>query len=45
VILPTEAPRADGDALLAWRPGGEGKGLLWFVQRLADPLVTAELLS
>ena len=45
VILETEAPRASGDSLVAWRPGEEGKALQWFVQRLADPLVAAELLS
>ena len=45
VILETQAARAGGDSLIAWRPGGEGKALQWFVQRLADPLVAAELLS
>ena len=33
------------ETVLAWRPGHEGKALRWFVKRLADPLVAAELLS
>jgi DNA-binding transcriptional LysR family regulator len=36
-------PRAD--AYVAWRPGLEGRALKWFVKRLEDPLVAAELLS
>lgn len=44
-ILETAAPRPVSDALVAWRPEGQGKGVKWFVQRLADPLVAAELLS
>lgn len=44
-ILRTEPERTPGDLLVAWRPGDEGKALEWFVKRLADPLVCAELLS
>ena len=44
-ILEVAAPRAPAEAVLAWRPGGEGKALKWFVKRLEDPLVAAELLS
>jgi len=33
------------DVAVAWRPGEEGKALEWFVKRLEDPLVAAELLS
>jgi len=45
MILETAASRPSADALFAWRPGQEGKGLQWFAQRLSDPLVAAELLS
>jgi DNA-binding transcriptional LysR family regulator len=44
-ILRVAAPRQVGEASLAWRPGNEGKALKWFVKRLEDPLVAAELLS
>jgi DNA-binding transcriptional LysR family regulator len=45
VILETAAPRPISDALIAWHPEQQGKGVKWFAQRLADPLVAAELLS
>jgi DNA-binding transcriptional LysR family regulator len=45
VILPTAASRSGGDGRVAWRPGQEGRALKWFVRRLEDPLVAAELLS
>jgi DNA-binding transcriptional LysR family regulator len=45
VILPVQAPRPPADMAIAWRPGQEGKALKWFVKRLEDPLVAAELLS
>ena len=44
-ILPVEAPHPGGEAIVAWRPGQEGKALKWFVKQLEDPLVAAELLS
>jgi DNA-binding transcriptional LysR family regulator len=44
-ILEVAGVRPAADVLAAWRPGGEGKALEWFVARLADPLVAAELLS
>ena len=44
-ILPTLAPRPLGDLAVAWHPGQQGKALKWFVKRLEDPLVAAELLS
>ena len=44
-ILATEGSRAPVELQLAWRPGQEGKALRWFVKRLEDPLVVAELLS
>jgi DNA-binding transcriptional LysR family regulator len=44
-ILEVAGERPAGDLLVAWRPGGEGKALKWFVKRLVDPLVAAELLS
>lgn len=44
-VLPVEPERAPIDLVIAWRPGEEGKALEWFVDRLADPLVAAELLS
>jgi DNA-binding transcriptional LysR family regulator len=44
-ILRTTPELAATDLFVAWRPGGEGKALKWFVKRLADPLVAAELLS
>lgn len=45
VILPVSAGNRSGEIAVAWRPGGEGKALEWFVKRLEDPLVAAELLS
>jgi DNA-binding transcriptional LysR family regulator len=44
-ILRTSPELPAVDLFVAWRPGGEGKALRWFVERLADPLVCAELLS
>jgi len=44
-ILEVAASRPAGEAKVAWRPGQEGKALLWFVERFSDPLVAAELLS
>ncbi len=44
-ILRAEPERPPADVFTAWRPGSEGKALKWFVKRLADPLVCAELLS
>lgn len=44
-ILQVAGARPAGDVLAAWRPGEEGKALKWFVGRLLDPLVAAELLS
>jgi len=44
-ILPTLGPRLEGDLAVAWHPGEEGRALKWFVKRLEDPLVAAELLS
>ena len=44
-ILETQGTRPEGEALLAWRTGREGRALKWFVKRLEDPLVVAELLS
>jgi len=44
-ILPVEGAHRGGEALIAWRPGHEGRALKWFVKRLEDPLVAAELLS
>ena len=44
-ILRTEPERPPADLVVAWRPGDEGNALRWFVRRLADPLVCAELLS
>lgn len=45
VILPVAAGNRGGDVVIAWHPGNEGKALKWFVKRLEDPLVAAELLS
>ena len=44
-ILATQPPRLPGDLTVAWHPGEEGRALKWFVKRLEDPLVAAELLS
>jgi DNA-binding transcriptional LysR family regulator len=44
-ILDVAVPRPRTDLLVAWRPGQEGKAIKWFVKRLEDPLVVAELLS
>jgi len=45
VILEVAGARRAGDLHVAWRPGKEGKALRWFVKRLEDPLVAAELLT
>jgi DNA-binding transcriptional LysR family regulator len=45
VILAVDSGNRSGDIAVAWRPGVEGKALKWFVKRLEDPLVAAELLS
>ena len=44
-ILRADPQRPPADLLVAWRPGRPGKALEWFVRRLEDPLVAAELLS
>lgn len=44
-ILPVDAARAPAELVVAWRPGQEGKALKWFVKRIEDPLIAAELLS
>jgi DNA-binding transcriptional LysR family regulator len=44
-ILEVAGTRLAGDVRIAWRPGQEGKALKWFVKRLEDPLVAAELLT
>jgi DNA-binding transcriptional LysR family regulator len=44
-ILRADPERPPADLFVAWRPGDEGNALRWFVKRLADPLVAAELLS
>jgi DNA-binding transcriptional LysR family regulator len=44
-ILRSEPERQPSELRIAWRPGDTGKALQWFVKRLADPLVCAELLS
>lgn len=44
-ILEVDAVRAPVDLQLAWRAGEQGKALRWFVKRLEDPLVVAELFS
>jgi DNA-binding transcriptional LysR family regulator len=44
-ILETRGARPEGEVLAAWRPGREGRALKWFLKRLEDPLVVAELLS
>lgn len=44
-ILAVDAERAPHEMVIAWRPGQEGKALKWFVKRIEDPLVAAELLS
>ena len=44
-ILRADPERPPSDIHVAWRPGDSGKALAWFVKRLADPLVAAELLS
>jgi DNA-binding transcriptional LysR family regulator len=44
-VLRAEPERPVADIYVAWRPGDHGKALQWFVNRLADPLVCAELLS
>jgi DNA-binding transcriptional LysR family regulator len=44
-ILEVVAPRPPAEMLVAFRPGPQGKALKWFVRRLEDPLVVAELLA
>ncbi len=44
-ILEVAGVRPEGDLLLAWRANRDGRALQWFVKRLEDPLVVAELLS
>ena len=44
-ILEVNGARPAADAMAAWRPGQQGKALKWFVKRLEDPLVAAELLT
>ena len=44
-VLRVEPERAPADVMIAWRPAEAGKALQWFADRLADPLVAAELLS
>jgi len=44
-ILQVSGARPTGAVHAAWRPGAEGKALLWFAKRLEDPLVAAELFS
>ena len=44
-VLRAEPERPATDLHVAWRPDDSGKALQWFVKRLADPLVCAELLS
>ncbi len=44
-ILDVEIAKPAGEAFIAWRPGNAGKALKWFLKRLAQPGVTAELLA
>ena len=44
-ILEVAGSRPGGEMLFAWRTSHEGRALKWFVKRLEDPLVAAELLS
>jgi DNA-binding transcriptional LysR family regulator len=44
-ILEVAGTRPAGQAYVAWQPGREGRALKWFVKRLEDPLVAAELCS
>lgn len=44
-ILRVAAPRPLGELVVAWHPAQPGNALKWFVKRLEDPLVGAELLS
>lgn len=44
-MLEVAGAAPQGDLVVAWRAGQEGRALRWFTQRLADPLVCAELLS
>ena len=44
-ILEVTGVRPEGDLVLAWRANRDGRALQWFVKRLEDPLVAAELLS
>jgi hypothetical protein len=43
-ILAVEAERTPAELQVAWRAGEEGRALKWFLKRLEDPLVLAELL-
>lgn len=45
LVREVEGSPPGGEALVAWRPGQEGRALQWFARRLQDPLVCAELLS
>ena len=44
-ILRAEPERPSDTLVVAWRPGETGLALRWFVRRLEDPRVAAELLS
>jgi DNA-binding transcriptional LysR family regulator len=44
-VLESEPARPPAPLVLAWRPDDRGKALHWFVRRLGDPLVAAQLLS
>ena len=44
-ILAVQAERTSAELQLAWRAGEEGRAARWFVKRLEDPLVVAELFS
>ena len=44
-ILETAGARPEVEGMVAWVPRSEGNALRWFVKRLEDPLVAAELLS
>ena len=44
-ILEVQAARPAAELQVAWRAGEDGKALRWFLKRLEDPLVVAELLS
>ena len=44
-MLEVAGTRPPVDLYVAWHPEGEGRALKWFVRRLEDRLVAAELLS